>query len=123
MELVSRQSGIALIVEDDVLQRQLIATLFEASELHVVECETAEAALEEFDRRGDDVVVLFTDVQLAGPMDGIELAFRARHRHPDIHCVIASGQTPHRSLPEGVIFMAKPVLPLDVLREAERSKS
>jgi CheY-like chemotaxis protein len=123
MELVSKQGGIALVVEDDILQRQLVAALFEASELDVVECETAEAALEEFDRLGDDVVMLFTDVQLAGKMDGIELAFRARRRRPDVHCIVASGRTPRRSLPEGAIFMAKPVLPLDVLREAERSRT
>ena len=45
MGQTNTQRRLALIVEDDVDLRALIVALFEDSDLEIVECESAEAAL------------------------------------------------------------------------------
>jgi DNA-binding NtrC family response regulator len=114
--------SIALVVEDDVLQRELATTLLEESDMTVIECGSAEDALRLLQKSGGSVSMMFIDVNLTGKIDGIELSHFARRCYPNIHVIVTSGVTPTRSLPEGVTFMPKPWLPLDVLREAERSK-
>jgi two-component system cell cycle response regulator CpdR len=113
---------IALVVEDDVLQRELVTTLLEESDMTVIECGSAEDALRLLEKLRGSVSMMFTDVNLTGKIDGIELSHFARQCHPNIHVIVTSGLKPTRSLPEGVMFMPKPWLPLDLLREAERSK-
>ena len=61
----------ALIVEDDPLQRDMICLLLEESEVDVIECESAEAAELVLERAGGNLVMMLTDVQLAGNMDGV----------------------------------------------------
>ena len=87
----------------------------------VIQCESAEAALRVLERMGGCVSMLFTDINLAGVLDGVELAHFASKRFPGMTIVVTSGSAQTKSLPEGATFMAKPWLPLDVLREAERS--
>jgi DNA-binding NtrC family response regulator len=112
---------IALVVEDDELQRELLVTLLEESEMGVIQCESAEAALRVLERMGGCLTMLFTDVQLAGSIDGIELARFARERFPALHVIVTSGTTQAGRVPAGATFMPKPWLALDVLREAERA--
>jgi len=112
---------IALVVEDDASQRELMVVLLEESEMGVIECESAEVALSVLEKMGECVSMMFTDVNLAGKIDGVELAHFARQYCPNIHVIVTSGRALTKSLPEGAIFMPKPWLPLDVLREAERS--
>jgi CheY-like chemotaxis protein len=110
----------ALIVEDDPMQRDMICLLLEESEVDVIECESAEAAELVLERAGDSLVMMMTDVQLAGSMNGVELAYIARKYNPAIGVIVTSGRPLHQALPDGVQFWAKPWAPLDVIREAER---
>ena len=64
--------------------------------------------------------MIFTDVNLAGKIDGVELAHFVTQNYPNLRVIVTSGLAPTKSLPEGAMFMPKPWLPLDVLREAER---
>src|ERR1700719_3028544 len=112
---------IALVVEDDVLQRELAVVLLEECEMGVIECESAEGALYVLEKMGGCVSMIFTDVKLGGKIDGVELAHFATQCYPDIHVIVTSGLALTKSLPEGATFMPKPWLPLDVLREAQRS--
>ena len=113
---------IALVVEDDVLQRELAVTLLEESEMSVIQCESAEGALRMLEKMDGCVTVMFTDINLAGEIDGVELAHFATRRYPNIHVVVTSALAPTKNLPEGAMFMTKPWLSIDVLREAERSQ-
>jgi DNA-binding NtrC family response regulator len=113
---------IALVVEDDELQRELVAMLLEESDMGVIQCESAEAALRVLEKMGGCLSMMFTDVNLAGTLDGVDLAHFARERFPDLDVVVTSGAAQTKSLPEGTTFMAKPWRPLDVLRVAERSQ-
>jgi CheY-like chemotaxis protein len=110
----------ALIVEDDPMQRDMICLLLEESELDVIECESAEAAELVLERVGDSLALMMTDVQLAGDMNGVELAHIARKHHPDMGVIVTSGSPLRQELPDGVQFWSKPWAPLDVIREAER---
>jgi len=112
----------ALVVEDDELQREMVAMLLEESEMGVIQCESAEAALLVLDKMGGCISMIFADVNLAGRINGIELAHAAKNRYPNMHVIVTSGTTHKMKLPEGAAFMQKPWRPLDVLREAQRSQ-
>ena len=109
----------ALIVEDDPMQREMMSLLLEESDYDVISCESAEAAELVLKRSAGRVVLLMTDVQLAGRMSGVELAHIAKQRNPGLNVVVTSGRPLSQPLPENAKFWSKPWAPLDVLREAE----
>jgi two-component system cell cycle response regulator CpdR len=111
---------IALVVEDDVSQRDLMVTLLEESEMGTIECESAEGAMRVLERMGNCVSIMFTDVNLTGNVDGVDLARFAKQCYPNIQVIVISGPALTKDLPEGVTFMPNPWLAIDVLREAER---
>ena len=112
---------IAVVVEDDMIQREDVAALLEESDMGVVQCDTAEEALRVLEKIGECVSLIFTDVKLSGQIDGVELAHFSAQHYPNIHVIVTSGLALTRRLPAGVRFMPKPWLPLDILREVERS--
>ncbi|WP_092042800.1 response regulator [Methylobacterium pseudosasicola] len=113
---------LALVVEDDPEIRALAETLLEETELDVVGCDSAEAALTVLQARGGDVALVFADVRLAGAMDGLQLARAVATLWPRARLVITSGHGIRRpDLPREAVFIAKPWRPLDVLVEAERA--
>ena len=109
----------ALIVEDDAFQRELISMLLEESDYDVFQCESGEDAELVLAKDGGALSLMMTDVNLAGPMDGVELAFIAKQRFPKLDVVVTSGRPLVQSLPDGTKFWSKPCAPLDILREAE----
>ncbi|APT34193.1 MULTISPECIES: response regulator [Methylobacterium] len=115
---------VALVVEDDPAIRALAETLLEETELDVVGCDSAEAALSVLQARGGDVALVFADVRLAGHMDGLQLARAVATLWPRARLVITSGHgLPRPEMPPEAVFIAKPWRPLDVLVEAERATS
>jgi CheY-like chemotaxis protein len=113
---------IALVVEDDEMQREMVALLLEECDMGVIQCESAETAVEVLDKLGASLSMLYTDVNLSGAMTGVELAYVAAKDYPNIHVVVTSGKALPRELPHHALFMQKPWLTLDLLREAERSQ-
>jgi CheY-like chemotaxis protein len=111
----------ALVVEDDQIQREMIGLLLEESDFDVIACDSAEAAEEVLQRVAGSLALLLTDVNLAGRMDGVELAHVARKYNPELGVIVTSGNPLGRELPEGAQFWAKPWAPLDIIREAERT--
>ena len=113
---------LALVVEDDPQIRALAETLLEETELDVIGCDSAEAALTVLQARGGDVALVFADVRLAGAMDGLQLARAVATLWPRARLVVTSGHGIRRpDLPSEAVFIAKPWRPLDVLVEAERA--
>ena len=110
----------ALVVEDDPMQREMICLLLEESDMDVIECESAEAAELVLEEAGASLVLLMTDVQLAGHKNGVELAHVAKKFNPDMDVIVTSGKPLRQTLPDGAIFWRKPWAPLDVIREAEK---
>ena len=114
------QKATALVVEDDVDQRELISALLEECDMSVIQCETAESAEAVLERVGGNLSMVFTDINLAGNMSGTELAELAKARFPDLTVIVTSGSEAP-TLPAGAMFMQKPWRALDILREVERS--
>jgi len=112
---------IALVVEDDPMQRASAVMLLEESNMGVIQCESAEAAVQVLEKLGECVSMVFTDVSLAGRLDGVELAHFSKRQYPNIHVVVTSGLALKKVLPTGTTFLSKPWLSLDLLREADRS--
>jgi DNA-binding NtrC family response regulator len=112
----------ALIVEDEADVRELASALLEESDLHVIGCESAEAALSVLQRRGETVALCFVDIRLPGLMDGIDLAQMIKTHWPHVHVIVTSGNPGERlaELPDGTAYMQKPWRALDVLIAAER---
>lgn len=106
----------AVVVEDDAIQRDMIALLLEESDYKVIQCEDAETA--SLALKACHPRLLITDIKLAGKMNGMELAQLARTKDPELRVVVISGEPPAGDLPEGVTFFAKPVYPVALIREA-----
>jgi two-component system, cell cycle response regulator CpdR len=113
----------ALIVEDDPMQREMICLLLEESDYNVIQCESAEAAELVVEKVGGCLSLLMTDVNLAGTMNGVELAHIAKERNPTLDVVVTSGRPLKQPLPDGAKFWPKPWAALDVLREAQVAQS
>ena len=62
------------------------------------------------------------DVNLAGRMNGVQLARIAKERNPRLDVVVTSARPLPEPLPAGAKFWAKPWAALDVLREAEEAQ-
>jgi response regulator RpfG family c-di-GMP phosphodiesterase len=110
----------ALVVEDDPMQREMICLLLEESDMDVIECESAEAAELVLEEAGASLVLMMTEVQLAGHKSGVDLAHVAKKFNPDMDVIVTSGIPLRQALPDGTIFWRKPWAPLDVIREAEK---
>ena len=80
--------AIVLLVEDNDQVREFAASLLADLDYRVVAAASAEEALEVLAR--EPVDLLFTDVMMPG-ITGIELARRARERHPGLPVLLASG--------------------------------
>jgi PAS domain S-box-containing protein len=85
-----------LLVEDDVLVRQIAQYNLESLGYRVIAATGGESALsilKAMRARGDHVDLLFTDVQMTG-MSGPELAVQAEMLQPGLRVLFTSGYTP-----------------------------
>ncbi|MEN3792453.1 response regulator [Fulvimarina sp. MAC3] len=113
-----------LIVEDEALIRADAVDMVEDEGFTVCDASNADKALKILDAR-DDIGILFTDIDMPGELDGLDLARIVRNRWPHIAIIIVSG---HSSLaddevPNGGVFFSKPYLRatiLNALRKADR---
>lgn len=113
---------IALVVETDHDARTLAAALLEETELGVVECMSAPAALDVLQHKGERVAFVFADEALAGPHDGRDLARSVATLWPHVHVVLTTAETRRaEDIPAGVRALRKPWRGLDVLLAAERA--
>lgn len=119
----SAECPVALVVEEDDAVRNLATAVLEETDLEVIACSSAEAAISVLERPGVNVALLFADVGLEGQMDGAALARTVAKRWPNVRMVVTSGGTGDRnvSLPRQAVFMPKPWRALDVLVQAERA--
>lgn len=107
---------VVLVVDDEPLVRMLGVDVLEDAGFAVVEAGDAAEALDKL-RSHPDVRVLFTDVNMPGELNGLELARLVHERRPDIRLLIASGQVRPRpeELPEDGQFVPKPWVPGEIV--------
>lgn len=105
---------VTLLVEDDALQREVMAEFLQDEGFEVVECSTAEAAELIVATSGNELLALITDNGLAGAMSGTELAEFARRKYPKMNVIVMSGKQVNR-LPAHTTFLHKPFAPILLL--------
>jgi DNA-binding response OmpR family regulator len=105
---------VTLLVEDDALQREVMADLLRDDGFEVIECSTGEAAELVVATSGTELRALIADNGLGGKMTGVELAQYARGRHPKMNIIIMSGRQV-TSLPPHATFLHKPFAPVRLL--------
>jgi CheY-like chemotaxis protein len=126
-DAVEAASPIVLLVEDEPLVRMCAADILEDEGFEVIEATTAPAALKILERR-DDVTAVFTDIDVPGGMNGLELAGIVHARCPHIALVVTSGRfrVGADNLPGDGVFIAKPyaaAAPVRIIRELIRQHS
>src|SRR3954454_23372164 len=80
-----------LIVEDEPIVRMMAAMEVEDAGFAVLEAESADAAIRILDSRLD-VRIVFSDIDMPGSMNGIQLAGAVRRRWPPIDIILTSGR-------------------------------
>ena len=106
----SNNAPIVLVIEDDALARVLAVSAFDDAGFIVMEGDNAAQALAILGENGDYINAVFTDVDMPGEMDGLQLALHAHERWPDVGFVVASGKPDLSAadMPCGTRFFSKP---------------
>ena len=112
MKSSMKHAATVLVVEDEGLVRVDAAETLRDAGFTVLEAANAEQALAVV-VRGTDLDVLFTDINMPGRMDGLELARRVSRLRPNIHLLLTSGKArPARGqIPAAGAFIPKPYSP------------
>jgi two-component system, response regulator PdtaR len=98
-----------LVVEDEPLVLMNAVEMIEEAGWRALEAANSAEALHRLGRHGA-VDVLFTDINMPGEMDGLELAARVHELYPHIELVVTSGKRvlADYTLPDDGTFLAKP---------------
>jgi len=122
MSETSKGPMMALVVEDDQNQADLVGALLEEADFQVVEVASGEEALACLHDHAHDIALLYADLRLGRSIDGIDLARAVSINWPWIRLIVTSGdpEEDFDQLPETARFMRKPWRALDLLVEAER---
>ena len=86
------QLQVVVVAEDEWIIRQTAVEALTEAGFIVIEAEHGAGALDSIMNNPGRVHALFTDVRMPGPIDGFELARRARALVPTLAILVASGQ-------------------------------
>jgi CheY-like chemotaxis protein len=111
---------IVLIVEDDMILRMRSVDIVEDAGYTPVEAVDADEALGILQSRSD-IALLFTDIQMPGSMDGLQLAHAVYERWPQLKIILVSGQLKLSSaeIPRDSRFFGKPVVSDEIITEMQ----
>lgn len=98
-----------LVVEDEPLVRMVAADALADHGIMAWEASDAGEALHVLDQH-PDIGLVFTDVNMPGEMDGLDLAHEVHQRRPDVSLIVTSGAVAVRDeeLPDDGTFLPKP---------------
>ena len=97
---------LVLVVEDDALLRALTAEYLEDCDFSVLQAETADEAIRLL-RANRRIGVVFSDVQMPGSMDGVDLADWIGRELPRVKVLLTSGKVGRGKVGEWPL-LAKP---------------
>ena len=114
-----------LIVDDEAILRLELKSRLAEMGLTALVAHDADHAISLMETH-PEITVLFTDIRMAGSMDGIRLAHQAYRRWPPIRIIVTSGLTgiDVATLPDESVFLPKPYPPealADALAHAVRA--
>jgi CheY-like chemotaxis protein len=103
-----------LIVEDELLIRDMISEELIKAGFVVVEVGNADEAIAILEAR-QDIHLVFTDIDMPGSMDGLKLAAAVRDRWPPVNIIITTGKARPMTIPANSLFIPKPYLGRNVV--------
>ena len=112
---------VVLVVEDETMVMMSIAAELRSAGFAVIEATNADEAIAALNAN-DTIDIMFTDVQMPGSMNGLELVAQVHRRWPSVRVLITSGTamlTPG-DLALGDSFISKPYSSSDVTAELRR---
>jgi two-component system OmpR family response regulator len=104
---------IVLLVDDDVMIRNVLRRSLESAHFRVFSAADAQEALEVSRSFPDRIDVLIADVEMPG-MDGVALAAQITSERRDTAVLFMSGGT-ERPIPENIPFISKPFSPAELV--------
>jgi CheY-like chemotaxis protein len=109
-QTIAAKPVVVVLVEDEFLIRALMADVLSDAGFDVREAADADEALTILQAHPDEVSLLFTDIHMPGPMDGLALIQHVHANWPAIRLLIASGKArlEAQDLPPGAHFVPKP---------------
>jgi DNA-binding NtrC family response regulator len=118
---VGHSKAAVLVVEDEPLLRWFAVDMIEDAGFEAVEAGGSSEAMRILEGRFD-IRIVFTDIDMPGGVDGLELAAMVRDRWPPIEIIVTSGkQAPMEDeMPPGGLFFAKPYRPEEVIAAMRR---
>jgi CheY-like chemotaxis protein len=102
---------IVLVVEDDMMLRMRAVDMVADAGYSSVEAVDADEAFAILQARSD-IALLFTDIQMPGSMDGLQLAHAVHERWPLLKIILVSGQLELSGIqiPRDSRFFGKPLV-------------
>lgn len=112
-----RDTPVVLVVEDEVLIREDAIDVLEQEGFRALSAGTVDEALAVLGRH-EDVRAVFTDIQMPGVADGVELAKQVAAERPAVVVLITSGRSmgAPEDLPHNARFIPKPYMPRKIAR-------
>lgn len=109
VQALGKISAKVLVVEDDPIIRFSATSLVEDEGFEVLEADSADEAIAILEAH-PEIRIVFTDIHMAGSMDGLQLAAYARDRWPPLRFIIVSGEKrpEEAEMPAGSCFFSKP---------------
>lgn len=106
--MIENRASTVLVVEDEVFVRMIAADVLEESGFAVIEAADALQALDQLAKH--NVAVLFTDINMPGEIDGLQLADIVAVRYPRVKVIVTSGRQwlETENLPDHGIYLPKP---------------
>jgi DNA-binding NtrC family response regulator len=104
---------------DEPLIRRLGVVALEEAGYAVIQAEDAAEALDALEA-GREIHRLFTDIQIPGSLDGLQLAHLVSRRWPTVRLLICSGKVHPDELPTDGEFLPKPYAVEDMLKQVSR---
>ena len=107
--VIENISRTVLVVEDEAIIRMSAVSLVEDGGFEALEAASADEAIAILEAH-PNIRVVFTDIHMAGSMDGLQLIAYAHRRYPPLQFIVVSGEkSPSRlEMPEGSRFFSKP---------------
>ena len=96
-----------MVVDDDAVIRMVLSEALRDAGFQVIEASCSADAMS-FLRSGAAVDLIFSDIQMAGPYDGLLLAHQVRGIDPTIPVILTSSGGKPASLSDTEIFINKP---------------
>lgn len=114
MDRRTSTAPVVMIVEDEYLIRVMISDELRDAGFHVVECGTADEAIDVLNA-GIDIDVVFSDIRMPGSLDGAALADVVKRDFPDLTVILTSSEAPLNGAAV-IAFIPKPYQPAGVIR-------